>query len=104
MILTNTYLTDLMITHERHFWESPYFKTSANAIQYGTIRLEDPESGISEQDTSFYSKALSYFKKVSSSLSAFLNPPLIGSVVPIVCGVIPFLHHQLFEPSGILTP
>lgn len=105
-MLTSSDSIDLMITHERHFWESPYVDdpNHDNTAKYGTITLQDSESEQTGQDTPFYLRALSRLKRIGSSILGFLNPPLIGAGFAIIFGVVPFLHHQFFEPSGIFTP
>lgn len=32
-----------------------------------------------------------------------LNPPLVGGILAVFLGLIPFFHHALFAPDGFLT-
>lgn len=37
-------------------------------------------------------------------VSGFLNPPMLGGILAVVAGVIPFLRKTLFSPDAVLSP
>lgn len=88
-----------MITHERNFWHE-VAHTNYGAISL-TIDNPDLEDNLNK---SIQSKLTIYSKKIKTFLIQFSNPPLVGGVSAVFFGIIPFLHHQFFDPAGLLTP
>ncbi|KAK4704331.1 hypothetical protein P7C70_g1885, partial [Phenoliferia sp. Uapishka_3] len=95
----------LMKAHEEVVWahpheDDPLVQPSDRTV--GQIRL--PESESDNAEPAKESKLKGAIKKARRFLTVALNPPLIGGLLALFFGIIPWLHQQLFTTAGWLTP
>lgn len=97
-----------MKTHAEHFWQQPHIEDPSHETPtklYGPIALSSTTDSPSEPlETSASNPLISKLNEVGSWIIKVSNPPLIGGISSIFFGIIPFLHHQFFDSSGVMSP
>ena len=95
-------------SHPHH--ENPNAGPDGDEDKQGSIRLPglyedtaDDEQEHQHEPADIKDMALAGAKKAKALAVKVANPPLIGGVLAVVCGLIPFLHSWLFK-GGWLSP
>lgn len=93
-----------MKTHREVFWAHPHHDDPEvePSVQIGQIRL--PETVEEAPEPSKGAKMQRILGKAFTFVTVALNPPLIGGILAIFFGIIPWLHRQLFTTAGWLSP
>ncbi|KAM0751651.1 hypothetical protein T439DRAFT_324841 [Meredithblackwellia eburnea MCA 4105] len=94
----------LMQTHKEEFWAHPHLDDpheEAPPKLFSQIRLPVQDE---PAEPTWKDKAKQGLYHALDWVWVALNPPLIGGVLAVTFGIIPFFHHHLFDPSGWLTP
>ncbi|KAJ7640543.1 membrane transport protein-domain-containing protein [Mycena rosella] len=96
--------TDLMKTHESKVWFSSYHEHYTEDEQLlpetgpGEITLDDDQEPPTVKD-----RIIAGLKSAQDWIVLAINPPLMGGLLAVGFGLIPWFHRELFGP-GILSP